>query len=696
MKNNRRNFLKLTGLGGIGLAGAGIIPPLDANSLTRIPSVVESADAKSFISLNRSPRMVHEYFVKQMQQVEKLAEDRRFSLRSRWDAEAYVEEVRGKIQQCFGPWPEKTPLHARVTKVLKRETYNIENIIFYSRPDFPVTANLYVPKGRGIPMPGIIGTCGHTDNGKAAHAYQSYAQGLAKLGYVVLIYDPPGQGERIQYLNDELQPRHGYGTREHLYAGNQMILTGESLSSWFVWDGIRALDYLLSRPEVDPNHIGVTGNSGGGTQSTWLCGVESRFTMAAPGCFVTSFKHNLENELPADSEQYPLRALAMGLDHSDFIAAMAPKPVILLGQEKDFFDARGLEESFSRLKKLYKLLGAEQNIKLFIGPDYHGYSKLNREAMYRWFNNITKISDKDAEPPIVLEKDEVLYCTPKGQVGLMNARTIFSFTSQISSELKIKRKTLRGEDLKKAIINTLKIPSFKNIPYFRILRPVSDRDYPKKYAGIYLLETEPNIHIPVYRLDDNNLLSRPPKGFKRAILYVSHQSADNELRQEEFLHKIINNEPDAAVFSFDVRGVGETQPNTCSGDFTHPYGSDYFYAGHSTIFDYPYAGQKTYDVLAVINWLKSFGHKEIHMVGKGWGAIPATLAAVISDEVSKITLKNALTSFSDIAENEDYNWPLSYLLPGVLKTFDLPDCYRILESKSLRQIEPWNQNAISS
>ena len=79
----------------------------------------------------------------------------------------------------------------------------------------------------------------------------------------------------------------------------------------------------------------------------------------------------------------------MGLDHSDFIAAMAPKPVILMGQEKDFFDARGLEESYARLLHLYKLLGAEQNIRLFIGPDYHGYSKLNREAMYSWFNGVT-------------------------------------------------------------------------------------------------------------------------------------------------------------------------------------------------------------------------------------------------------------------------------------------------------------------
>ena len=162
------------------------------------------------------------------------------------------------------------------------------------------------------------------------------------------------------------------------------------------------------------------------------------------------------------------------------------------------------------------------------------------------------------------------------------------------------------------------------------------------------------------------------------------------MRQEIFLRELIKNEPDSAVFACDVRGIGESKPNTCGDNFQDPYGNDYFYASHSIMLDYPYAGQKTYDVLRVISWLKSYGHEEINLVGKGWGTIPATFAAMLSDTVSQITLKNALTSYSDIAENEDYNWPMASLIPDVLKTFDLPDCYRALASKNLRQIEPWN------
>ena len=112
------------------------------------------------------------------------------------------------------------------------------------------------------------------------------------MGYVVLIFDPLGQGERLQYPDEKLKSRIGVGVREHLYAGNQQFLVGEFFGAWRAWDGIRALDYLLTRPEVDPKHVGVTGNSGGGTMTTWLCGVERRWTMAAPSCFVTTFRRN--------------------------------------------------------------------------------------------------------------------------------------------------------------------------------------------------------------------------------------------------------------------------------------------------------------------------------------------------------------------------------------------------------------------
>ncbi|MFV1967348.1 MAG: alpha/beta hydrolase family protein [Pirellulaceae bacterium] len=630
--------------------------------------------------LNRFPRMVQEYFVRQVREAEARGQRERAKLKTKADAEAYVSNVRAKIRLCFGPEPPRTPLKPQITGTVDRETYKIENVIFESRPGFPVTANLYIPKGRDIPMPGVVGTCGHSTNGKAAEAYQSFAQGLAKLGYVCLIYDPIGQGERLQYVNKDLKSRVGVGVREHLVAGNQQFLVGEFLGMWRAWDGIRALDYLLTRPEVDRSKIGVTGNSGGGTMTTWLCGVEPRWSMGAPSCFVTTFRRNMENELPADTEQCPPQALALGLDHADFLAAMAPKPVIILGKEKDYFDSRGVEEAYARLKRLYTLLDAEDNIGMFIGPTPHGYSVENREAMYRWFNRAVSFPAMDKEPAIEIEKDETLWCTPRGQVADLKPRTVFHFTREKSQELARRRGQVQGEALKTAVRAVLKLsPSGRrpsSPPDFRVLRYLRSRRYPKPHAITYAVETEPGIQAIVYRLSDERLYSRPPRGGKRALLYVSHLSSDDELRSEPMIKEIMEAEPEAPLFTCDVRGTGESQPDTCGiHSFLTPYGSDFFYAIHSLMLDRPYLGQKTYDVLRVLDWLGSVGHTEIHLVGKGRGALAATLAAVLSDQVTQVTLKDTLESYASIAESEDYDWPLSTFLPNVLAHFDLPDCY---------------------
>jgi len=644
--------------------------------------------------------MVQEYFVEQVRQVQQQGDQRRAALRTREDAQAYVQEVRRKIETCFGPWPQKTPLNPRVTGVVERDAYRIENVIFESRPGFLVTANLYVPKGRDFPLPGVVGTCGHSNNGKAAEPYQSFAQGLARLGYVVLIFDPIGQGERLQYPNDQLKSRIGVGVREHLYGGNQQFLVGEFFGSWRAWDGIRALDYLLTRKEVDPKHVGVTGCSGGGTMTTWLCGVEDRWTMAAPSCFVTTFLRNCENELPADTEQCPPKALALALDHSDFIAALAPKPVVLLTKEGDFFDIRGSEKACQDLRRLYGLLGAEENVSLFTEPGYHGYSQKSREAMYQWFNRATRISDARAEPNLIIEKDETLWCAPKGQVCELGSKPFYVFTAEKARDLAAQRpKEFTLPELRRQVRTLLRLPATEesSAPEYRILRNWRSRGYPKPRWETYVVETEPGIQAVVYRLGNEQMLSRPHARSRRAILYVAHQSSDAELREEPLIRELVQAEPEADLYTVDVRGIGESRPDTCDeNSFLDLYGSDYFYAVHSLMLDRPYVGQRTHDVLRVLDWLRSAGHEEVHLVGKGWGAVPATFAAVLSDRVVRVTLKNALTSYQEIAESQDYAWPLSTLVPDVLRAFDLPDCYRALQARNLRQIDPWGPDTRSS
>lgn len=688
----------LLGKAGLAFAGASALPLTLPNPLRAAAAPATKAKAGEatsaaaepgeLVPLNRFPRMMHEYLLKRIGEQERRTEARRARLQSRADAESFVRERAAKVKQCFGPLPGKTPLNPRVMGRVERDAYTIENVIFESRPGFLVTGNLYLPKGRRSPVPAVVGVCGHSDNGKAAKPYQSFAQGLARLGYVVLLIDPTGQGERIQRLTPELKAAMEYNTHEHNYVGNQQLLVGEFFGTWQAWDGIRAFDYLQTRPEVDRDRIMVTGNSGGGTITTWMCALEPRLLTAAPSCFVNTFRRMFESEQPADAEQCPPRTLAFGLDHSDFFLPFIDRPLILLGQERDPFDARGLEQSYGHLRQLYTLLGSADNVALFIGPDGHGYFQKNREAMYGWFNRITQVAQTNAEPALTLEKDETLQCTPRGQVGAMGSRTAISFTNSIARRLREQRPGLEGKAVQDVVAAALRLPPREGVPEYRILPALPRRGYPMRFAGHYAVETDPEIFSIVYRLSDTQLISRPPRGPKRAVLYVSHRSTDAELRDEPLVRELLAEDAEAAFYACDVRGTGESEPNTTRRPFLDPYGSDYFYAIYGVMLDRPYPAQRTFDLLRLVDWLKANGHEEIHLAARGWGSIPATFAAVLDDRITRVTLKHAMTSYSDVAEAEDYDWPLSSFLPDVLKTFDLPDCYRALAAKNLRQIEP--------
>src|SRR5687767_10971344 len=209
---SRRQMLYSLSIGGAGLA-------LDWHVPAHAAQAASAAGTPSLAPLNRFPRMVQEFFVARENAVHQQRLERLAALKTKADAEAYVQTVRGKIRESFGPFPEKTPLNARVTKVVERDAYKIENVLFESRPGFLVSANLYIPKGRRFPLPGVVGSCGHSANGKAIDTYQSFCQGLARLGYVVLIFDPIGQGERMQYVDATWKPTRGTGTAEHNYAG---------------------------------------------------------------------------------------------------------------------------------------------------------------------------------------------------------------------------------------------------------------------------------------------------------------------------------------------------------------------------------------------------------------------------------------------------------------------------------------------
>jgi dienelactone hydrolase len=193
---------------------------------------------------------------------------------------AYLRE---RMLDDLGGFPERTPLNARVVGVLQRPPYKIEKVIFESQPHFYVTANLYLPTKGHPPYPAILFPLGHEPGGKTNLTWQQMLGSLATKGFVAMTWDPIGQGERLQIYDEDLrESKVGDSTTEHTVVGTQCLLIGDHLARYTIWDGMRALDYLLSRPEVDPTRIGLTGNSGGGTHTAYIAALDDRIQVAAP------------------------------------------------------------------------------------------------------------------------------------------------------------------------------------------------------------------------------------------------------------------------------------------------------------------------------------------------------------------------------------------------------------------------------
>src|SRR5215472_2131909 len=302
------------------------------------------------------------------------------------DLKSRQQYVRERIRGYLGDLPERTPLNPRVVGSLDRGDYRVERIIFESRPGFYVTANLYLPKTGTPPYPAILYPLGHERGAKAHQAWQRCLASLARRGFIALAWDPLGQGERIQMYDEDLHDTKTTGsTVEHTIIGTQCLLTGSHVAQYTIWDGMRALDYLLSRPEVDPKRVGCTGNSGGGTLTAYLSALDDRIQVAAPSCYITSWRRMLESIGPQDAEQvFPL-FLHDKLDYPDYIYAFGGKPFRMLTAIRDFFPISGARATFAEVRQTLTRLDLANHIEMFEYDDGHGYNRPCREAGYRWF-----------------------------------------------------------------------------------------------------------------------------------------------------------------------------------------------------------------------------------------------------------------------------------------------------------------------
>ena len=595
------------------------------------------------------------------------------ALHTREEAEQYVQQVRSVILRLFPLPPVKSPLNACETGTLDLGDFVMHKVIYHSRPKYPVSAHLYLPKTKAK-VPAVLFLCGHSGNGKNAEIYQICARGLAMKGYAVLSVDPIGQGERLQF--GEVPGFRGGTCEEHNILGRQLLLVGENMSAWRAWDAIRGLDYLLSRPEVDGIHIGITGTSGGGTMTTFVNALEDRVTMAAPSCYITTWLHNLENELPTDLEQMPPGALAAGLDMGDFLIARAPRPLVILGQDNDFFDPRGMLETYEEVRRIYRLLGAEQAVCQAIGGGDHSYSHANREAMYGFFNAISNRGTSSAEPEYIsVSPEPEIWCAPGGQVRNLAehryARELIA--DKLKERIAARRKHSRQE-LREIMRRALKLDE-PFIPHYRVLRIRRDD------TGIYSrfgLETGANgrLMCVLKRKSDRQDFYHLSTA-RKILLYIPHLDAQDELGRMAF-------SGDAVVYGLDVRGVGECTPAGCDQplerDFFHEYQFDYHYASWGLMCGKPYLGGKVMDILCAVRLLAQDG-AEIALQARGQGTVPGLIAALLSDQITSLHLMDAPDSWEEMVRRPLPGAPLSVMIPNILAETDLPELREAISEK---------------
>jgi dienelactone hydrolase len=587
-------------------------------------------------------------------------------------------EVRKKILRMIGGLPEeRTPLNLSTAGIIDRGDYRVEKIIFESQPRFYVTANLYIPQTGKPPYPAVLHATGHSLSAKARAFYQTLSIGLVKHGFVVLTYDPLGQGERRIFYDRHLEDsKVGGTTSEHLMVGIQSLLAGESIARYMIWDAMRGIDLLQSLPEVNPKRVGVTGCSGGGTLTTQLAALDDRLQVAAPACYITSWEDQLDGTGPQDAEQQFPDQLKEGIDHADFVTAFAPKPYLICSTKEDFFPIEGARKTYQEGKRIYGLFGAEDRISWAVGPGGHGMPLNVREAIYAWMSHWLKDKPGPApEPRIITEYEEDLLCTPTGQLATsLGGETASSLNIRRLSQLVPPRPVT---DLKERVLRLTR--------YQRSAGALRVETQSQENGEGYRIErlvyhTEPGRFVPALLLTPE-----PARSRNRSILYVDDKgkSAPDAVELAQFGY---------TVLALDLAGRGETAGVWKS--YSDPWFGQDKIAWLALMVGRPLVGLRMDDILRGVDLLQErnllYGDTCLGF-GKGLSAIDLLHAAVVDSRIAGLTLEGAVISYASIARNPIHRRVFDAVLPGVLTEYDLPDLVSALAPRLVRIVNARSQ-----
>jgi dienelactone hydrolase len=598
------------------------------------------------------------------------------------------KDIRQKLLTMLGGLPTtRTPLHPHVTGRIAMNGFHIEKLIFESLPGVYVTALLYVPddrkSGERKKSPAVLVPAGHAENGKAH--YQTLCQRLAQRGYVVISWDPVGQGERSQFWDAKAgKSRYNRICAEHAVLGNLAYLAGTNLARWEIWDGLRAFDYLLTRPEVDPERINITGTSGGGFQAMHIAALEPRIKVAAVSCFITSLPMRIHNRIfkdpDSDPEQDLYGMISNGVDHAGLLLLMYPRPVIVAAATLDFFPIEGTHKTFQEVSRLYSRFGHADRIAMAEGYHGHQYSDENQKAAFEFLDHFNQLPEGQALAATRDLDEKAAQCTRTGQVMLDidDARSLMDVIRDYYTEHQTKlvqsiRQLYLGSNYPG--IATWTISEYDGVA-------PAEREIAWQSAGSSRFE---DISIDRYVLRHSRSLVMPllhvHRNTNQNHRWLLWFSKDGKAGVNDWTKIVKNLDAGFDIVTFDFRGLGETRmsykavseddPSLAQLDFDRAYVNplssvlaDYVY--NSLLTGRPYFLQMIEDAEIAVRFSRLKLHAGRFFVASDEeGSTLANAIAGTLPAVKQIPYPNPqIMKWSDLLIERREQWPIQYLLPG--------------------------------
>ena len=589
--------------------------------------------------------------------------------------------VRDTLLRIVGPFPERTTLNPRITGVVQKEGFRIEKLVYESIPNLYVTAALFIPDGIEGKRPAVIQVSGHGFAAFRSRGNQRMIYNLVRKGFIVLAIDPLGQGERIQYWDrDKKASMMGSSpTREHSHFGNQMFLAGVSPGQYFAWDGIRGVDYLETRDEVDPKRIGIFGCSGGGTQTTYISAFDDRILAAAPGCYITGFRRLMESIGPQDAEQNFYCGVSSGITHADLLEVRAPKPLLIASTTRDFFSIQGALETYDEVRGAYEAFGVAENVRQVIDDAGHGFHG-NADDVYAFFQQKLDLPGDSSAEEFDGFGAEDLKITETGQLSTsLGGETAFSLNKKYARSL-MEGITRSRKDIPKHLGEVKR--RAEEISGFLAPRPGQDPVFRGRYqrdgysVEMYALSGERAEYVIPLLL----FLPKEP-GQYPAVIYLHPEGKLADAGPGGKIEKLVRQ--GYIVAAADPLGTGETKPETL-------YAARYaaVLIGRSLV------AIKAGDIVRVAKFLQ--GRKEVQAdrigaISFGEMGPPLLHAAALDSSVKNVALVDSLISYQSIVMNRFYEVDFSAFVAGALTAYDLPDLIGCIAPRRLALVGPKDQ-----